>query len=633
VRGLIGDGLLGGATSAAEYPAYHVILAGQGLILDQNGYDRGVSQQFAAKLSTSGTTQNDRLGDQQLLLNDWGGGEGLVRMGTLTATDRYRRGEGINVYDEDSVVSLGPYLAAPANLQTAFNSITCMARFKGWLVIGTGDGKVYRWDGTNLQLSQDLGKSTGGITSMCIYKGVLYISNGQDGVVSAWDGATLTTNYSTAFTVPNTTQAGTVSRVDNLLIHFNGANYNIWCSVSGAAGSVVGYPTSPTAYTEVLQPFSPSVPTMRRYKGMLVVFAADPTNRWTWVFTIDGAATPSATFHTVYEGDAVKSSSLLHGSGGDRLFVGGSGTAGGPIYQWDGSELRLIRVLNSPDFPYSTDVTNMVEFNGALWIATKDSSGSAMGLVRFDGAQSWSRPVAGLSGTTPGPLAVFNNQLHYATSATGASKVFRTDGTSVASGSVESALQNANLSGTGKLWQGVQINHSALISGQSVQVQYKLDDTGSWVTLGTSSTIGATSAEFNFPSPVIVDQIAFKILLAGAAGSSTPLRVFSLAARYLPSPDVLWEWSLKPLFRGTTAIAMPRADGTAEPLLGEDIAAYIRGLVEDGLPVTLVDLDDTEYTVTIQDYSERLLPSSTQMGASAQGWELEGTLNLRQKVD
>src|SRR5688572_20098493 len=129
--GLVGNlgGLLGAITSPATYPLYHVVVGGVGLILGPNGWERHLAPTFAAKLSTTGTSENDRLGEQQLLLSDWSGGEGLVRQQETVTTPltRYRRGAGINVYDEDSILGLGPYMAAPAALQTAFNSITAMA--------------------------------------------------------------------------------------------------------------------------------------------------------------------------------------------------------------------------------------------------------------------------------------------------------------------------------------------------------------------------------------------------------------------------------------------------------------------------------------------------------------------------
>jgi hypothetical protein len=633
LEGLYGSlgGLWGEATDEALYPAYTVILAGQGLMLPPGGYTRTLSQQFAAKLSISGTAESDRLGEQQALINDWGGGEGLARLGTTPTSDRYRRGAGINVYDEDSTVGLGPYMAAPAALQTAFDSITAMGIYRQFLMLGRSDGKVYAWDGTTLSLVGDTGKTTGGITAFGLYESNLYVGNGQDGAVWRWVNETPGTNFAANFTVGGI-GGGAVTGVYSMATHYRGTNQSAWFGMSGGtvgqsyAGEFVNTAATSVSTTPgslVIE--EPKIAVLHSYGDTLLAAATWQTAQhwrlysgsnaspvvWTHkALVLDSRATCAATLNgIVYFGDAIQ----------------------GRIWKWDGSRLTLYHQIGSDLTPYSTEITGMTAWRGALWIAIRDTDGTCA-LMRDDGNGTRSRPITGLSGTTPGKVVAYADQLHYVTQATGATKVFRTNGTYAATGWVESPLMNAQLDGTGKLWLGVEVNHSALAATQSVLIQYQLNDTGSWTTLGTSDVDGAGSAAFDFPTGVIANQISFKLTLTGTAGSATPLRVFSLVARYLPSSEGGKEWQLTVLMFGTDDIRMPLSDGSNEPLTGQDLSDYVWSLVDVGSPVAFLDIDRQEYTVSIAGWSENFAArmGSLQQRATSVGWSLEGSLRLRE---
>jgi hypothetical protein len=624
-------GLYGEATDEALYPAYHVILAGQGLMLPPGGYERTLSQQFAAKLSISGTAESDRIGEQQALINDWGGGEGLTRLGTTPASDRYRRGAGINIYDEDSAIGLGPYMAAPAALQTAFNSITAIANYRQYLVIGRNDGKVYRWDGATLDLAGDTGKSSGGITAFGLYESNLYIGNGQDGDVWRWVGENPGSGFASNFTVGGISGGG-VAGVFSMATHYRGTLQGAYFGMSpGATGqsyagqfvNTAGTASSGTAGSLIVE--ESKIAVLHQYGDTLLAAAtwanarhwrlysgsnADPVVWSHKAVVLDSRATCAATLNgIVYFGDAIM----------------------GRIWKWDGSRLTLYCQLGSDLVPYTTEITGMCTWRGALWIAIRDTDGTCA-LLRDDGNGIRSRPVTGLTGTTPGGVVVFQDQLHYVTQATGATKIFRTNGTYAATGWVESPLMNANLDGTGKTWLGVEINHSALAATQSVLIQYQLNDTGSWTTLGTSDVDGANTAAFDFPIGVTSNQIGFKLTLTGTAGSATPLRVFSLVARYLPSSEGGKEWQLTVLMFGTDDIPMPLSDGSNEPLTGQDLSDYVWSLVDAGSPVAFLDIDRQEYLVSIAGWAENFSArvGGLQQRATSVGWSLEGKMRLRE---
>jgi hypothetical protein len=621
-------GLYGEATDEALYPAYHVILAGQGLMLPPGGYERTLSQQFAAKLSISGTAESDRLGEQQALINDWSGGEGLSRLGTTPTSDRYRRGAGINIYDEDSAVGLGPYMSAPAALQTAYNSITAIGNYRQYLMLGRDDGKVYRWDGSALVLAGDTGK-TSGIASFGVIETNLYIGTYVDNEVWRWQGEAPGSNFAANFYIgpylSETTTAVTALIPDTRNKAIRGL-YGTATSDYGLVGPTVNTAaTTDPADTSVLAAAYSSIKVLMQLGQSIVVASTNTTSRFSRIYTGTNGS-PIAWTHQalLYDSTIVAGATV-----GRNAYFGDS--IQGKIWKWDGSTVSLYYQIGSDLNPYTGGIGGMVEWRGALWVSIKDTDGSCA-LLRDDGSGHWSRPVTGLSGTTPGPLAVFMDQLHYVTQATGATKVFRTDGTYAATGWIESPLMNANLDGTGKLWLGVEVNHSALAATQSVQVQYQLNDTGSWTTLGTSDVDGATSASFDFPTGVIANQIGFKMTLTGTAGSSTPLRVFSLVARYLPSSEGTKEWQLTVLMFGTDDIDMPLSDGSNEPLTGQDLSDYVWSLVDAGAPVAFLDIDRQEYLVSIAGWSENFAArvGSLQQRATSVGWSLEGRMRLRE---
>lgn len=599
------------------FEEYHAALGNLGLILHRDGYERRLNSQHAAQLSTSGVSDQDRLGKQALLITGWQGGEGTLRHQPATPS-RYRAGSGIDIFSESGAVGLGPHMAL---LQaTAFNELRCGAVYAGKLWVGTSDGKVYSLTtGGTWTLERTTGKTTGGITAMTRFANKLLVGNGEDGVIEGWDGS----SWATAYTIPNTLGIGTVTGIHCLVTHYIDTGGQIpFFSASGSTGfSYVGYPDSTTTAVGA-GVVEPRVHVMRVMKNRLVMIGSDAANLSFRVYSFGDAATPDLRYHTEQEGDYILCGDVLD----ERLWMGGG--VDGSIWTWDDDELIREKALGSDVNPYTTTITGMKAWRGGIWISILDEDGS-VGLLRDNGSNDWSRPVTGLSGTTPGPLVEFNKRLHLFTQATGAARLYGTDGTFRATGQVESALIDAKLGGADKLWLGMTVQHSALVAGQSVELQYKLEDTGSWVSLGTSDVDGATSASFDFATGVTANLIAFKILLTGAAaGSSSPLKVYEIAGRYLPADGTLWEWSLAFRLDGTTDRKFERLDGTDETLTGQELAESVRALIEAEEPVAYLDIDGEEYVVHVTDYAEKLAPSYPQIAAKSVGYDLAGTLRL-----
>ena len=178
-----GGSLWGGGIAESLYPGYDVILGGVGLLLEKNGYERRVGQAYAAKLSTAGTTQNDRLRDELLLLDNWNGGEGYLRFEPDTP-DRYRRGSGIDPYTEEGAVALGPYMGLEWG--SALNGLTKLGSGNGELFIGTSAGLIYTHSGSGTpSLDYTTGKAGGIKSFLRAYGDVMYAGTGTDGLTYA----------------------------------------------------------------------------------------------------------------------------------------------------------------------------------------------------------------------------------------------------------------------------------------------------------------------------------------------------------------------------------------------------------------------------------------------------------------
>ena len=615
--------LWGGGIAEAVYPAYHLILGGVGLVLAPGGYERRLQQAYAAKLSTSQLSQSDRLVDQLVLLDNWNGGEGFLRHETDTP-DRYRRGAGIDQFTEEGAVGLGPYMSAISGVTSlALNEITALIPYQGYLMIGFSNGKVYSLTGSTVALAYDTTKA-GGIRSFMIYEQNLYTGTGSDGVVYRQVGLPINSGWLSNFTVGARSPA-TVTGVYAMSTHCQEGVFYGWHSGDQTTwGGLVGQIANSggtTVATNEFQTFNLRVSILIPYRGNLMAVSYDATEKHWVLYEGDDSEPIQWQFKARIDGGYCRSAAVLD----DKLYLGDA--VQGRIWRWNGSSLDLIHQLGSDLSPYTSEIKGLAAWRGGLWAGIVDTDGT-MALLRYDGNQSWSRPVTGLLGTTPGPVCVYNDQLYYATTAAGAARLYRTDGTFGGSGNVESSLINADLSGTGKLLRGVTVNHSALVSPQTVELQYKLEDTGSWVSLGTSSTGGSSRAAFDFPSAITADLFALKLILTGTAGSSSSLKVYSVSLRYYPAPGAKKEWSLTVELAGTTEKKLTLADDTTETRTGEEISAEIWGLVEDVAPVNLIDLDREEYTVQIAEFREDIGTRWPNIEPLDRGWNLKGSLRL-----
>jgi hypothetical protein len=193
----------------------------------------------------------------------------------------------------------------------------------------------------------------------------------------------------------------------------------------------------------------------------------------------------------------------------------------------------------------------------------------------------------------------------------------------VAVATLETALIDARLPGVTKVFRSVTVNHAALLSGQSVQVLYRLEDAGSWTSLGTNSTVGSTTAAFMFGAAVTGKLIAFQVVLTGGAGASSPVRFFSLEMRCRPAPGAKRVWQFDCLIEGSAAMPMITLDGTGSTQTADQLSVSLWGIAGQSGPLTYVDLDGVSRSVWLLDYEEKGAKMSQRMGM-----QLRGSLRL-----
>jgi hypothetical protein len=285
----------------------------------------------------------------------------------------------------------------------------------------------------------------------------------------------------------------------------------------------------------------------------------------------------------------------------------------GEIYRWDGTRLDLAFRLATRDAAYGFEIRGMAVWDGALWVTISDGAGNT-GLLRYDG-ESWSRPVKGIFGSGPNYAVPFLGDLFVSTFQTGAATAgFVRSTLFAASGQLESGLVSCGLPGVSKLFRSVTIVTSAIVSGQSVQVEYRLEDTGGWTSLGTLSTVGATTATYAFAANTTGRQIAFRLTFSGAGGASAAVALYELSLKYVPRPAVTREWDLAVVLEGTPELPLVTLDGAPEPLTGAQLTAALWTAAGSAGPVTLVDLDGASYAVYVADVREEIGKISQRRG-------------------
>ena len=569
---------------------YHVTLNGQGYVLDLGAYARRAFEPFALKRAQGARSYGDLRGPAQVLrLTDWSGGEGQVQQDQL-GPSRYRAGDGIDVWSVPGGVQLGPELAA--KLSPGANESGALGIFSGHLIVGDAAGNVYRYDGTTTTLVGNVG---GPVRSIATFLGKLYVGRDGSGAVaeitSAW------TMTAAKLTVPG----GPAGVFSMRTFYRQTAQYLYVLGAANGPGGVGtvqwwdGATLSPIQYDfEQVFPLASAVLGNRLY-----FFVSDLLAHRLGIYSVDDSGSGGVYRHHLTVDGVFAWEAVVYQ---DAVYVLGS--PDGRIFKWDGATLTEVYQLATPAQPYTGTLFGAAAWQGALWIGINDGAGG-LGLLRYDGA-SWSRPSSGLTGTALRKLQVFNGQLYAASTRAGAGTVYGTTGGVRATGTLETSLIDAGLPSVLKMLRSVTVVHSALASGQSIQVQYRLEDSGAWTVLGTSSALGTTTATFGFGATVAGRQVAFRLILTGPGGGGGTPVIYDVLARYGLAPTVLREWELAIVLEGTPELPLRRLDGSAEPLTGEQLSAALWAAKAAATPVPFVDLDGASRLVWIDDLREEM---------------------------
>lgn len=137
-----------------------------------------------------------------------------------------------------------------------------------------------------------------------------------------------------------------------------------------------------------------------------------------------------------------------------------------------------------------------------------------------------------------------------------------------------------------KIVRSIEVQHSALAAGESIQVHYSTDSGTTWTSAGTSSTLAATSATFALSS-VKGNTLKLKATLNAGTSSLTTPTLKTLTAKAVPVLPAKWLWDLK-------LVAYAKLQGSAQ------ITALESAVTAENT-MAFVDRDGTSYTVVLDD--------------------------------
>jgi hypothetical protein len=477
--------------------------------------------------------------------------------------------------------------------------------YNGVLLLADSAGNILSWNGA-ASATVGTAAAIGGVVNCGeVFLGKAYFGNAANGRLSSWDGTTFTATAATA--------AGPIW---TLRTHYRqAAQYLYVGSQAGGTGGDGrisywdGAALSTGQFdTEEVTPIASFILGSRCY----FVAIDGASQRW-GIYSVDnGGSGGSWRCHARLTGGFGWGAAVL----GDTAYI--TDGVGGRVWAFDGeSTVTLIKELASGGATYGGILRGIAAWRGAIWVGIRDGSG--VGILRYDpatgsGQAGWSRAVTGITGTDPETMAVYAGDLWQGTINASAA-IWRVSATTFGgSGTVESGLVAFGLPGVSKLLKSVTLVCSALVSPQTIKVEYQLEDTGGWTTLGTLSTVGATTATYAFAASTTCQQAAFRLTLTGTAGASVSPTLYQLAVRYVPRPTISREWELAVVLEGTAELPLVTLDGATEPLTGAQLTSALWTAAGSSGPVSLVDLDGASYAVYVQDVREEVAQISQRKG-------------------
>ena len=205
-------------------------------------------------------------------------------------------------------------------------------------------------------------------------------------------------------------------------------------------------------------------------------------------------------------------------------------------FEWNGATLRTVfeEKIDSLDL----DTSPMIVYKNNL---------HSYGLV-YDGLFHFPSWIFKYSSNKIKPFAVFGSastQVPYFYGLSGSNLIITKLNNSayLTTGNVITGIYNAQKSAVDKLWHSITISFKALLSGQSIKVEYSADDETNWTEIGTADIDGDKEKTFYFAANTVSKRIQLRITLVGG-GSNTPT-LYDFITRFLPLSNGMFEWSLR----------------------------------------------------------------------------------------
>lgn len=184
--------------------------------------------------------------------------------------------------------------------------------------------------------------------------------------------------------------------------------------------------------------------------------------------------------------------------------------------------------------------------------------------------------------------------------------IYQVGSTYPSSGYLQSSTWDAELQDIKKMFADVVVKHAPILAGDSIEIWYRTNGSGSFALLGSNATVGATTSTLVFPSgalSVVSTELEYKVILNSGDGTTTPI-VKDIIVRYILAPD-----NNKRVFEYTIECTkkMKLLDGTFETRTPGQIINDMWALKQAGELLTLTDENADTHTVVFADTSPEVV--------------------------